>query len=326
MAGGYGKRPGNSMWACIWCKAVSIAWAVLADRSDSAEYTGSIFVLHLCVHEVILIALGQDEQISIEAGKYAKFFIPTLIAFASSQNLIRFLQTQNLVYPMLACSGLAAAIHVPLCWVLVYKTSLGFTGAALSTSICNWINVILLYGYITLSPLCSLTRVPLSLQSLKYTGSFVKLALPSAAMLWHALAGDGVPTKRQRGADRWGYRWELEALRGATANSWPRSLAFDAAAAAKWDRELLAIQSMRDWSDADVARALGTTEHGGDEAWRAGVREKEAHLGMASKGYETDGVTACMSHGNYGLGKVDRGKGVAWKRVLSDDFAFEKKQ
>ncbi|MCO5581247.1 hypothetical protein L7F22_035125 [Adiantum nelumboides] len=132
---------------------------------------------------VILIALGQDEQISTEAGKYAKFLIPTLFAFASSQSLIRFLQTQSLVYPMLACSGLAAAIHVPLCWVLVYKTSLGFTGAALSTSICNWINVILLYGYITLSPSCSMTRAPLSLHSLKYTGSFVKLALPSAAML-----------------------------------------------------------------------------------------------------------------------------------------------
>ncbi|KAI5060272.1 hypothetical protein GOP47_0024692 [Adiantum capillus-veneris] len=131
----------------------------------------------------VLIALGQDEQISLEAGKYAKYLIPTLFAHASSQTLIRFLQTQSLVYPMLVCSGLAAAIHVPLCWLLVYKTSLGFTGAALSTSICNWISVILLYGYIIFSPSCSLTRAPLSLQSLKYMGSFFKLALPSAAML-----------------------------------------------------------------------------------------------------------------------------------------------
>lgn len=130
----------------------------------------------------ILIALGQDEQISLEAGRYAKFLIPTLFAHASSQTLIRFLQTQSLVYPMFLCSGIAAAIHVPLCWFLVYKTSLGFTGAALSTSICNWISVILLYAYIIFSPSCSKTRAPLSRQSLKYMGSFFKLALPSAAM------------------------------------------------------------------------------------------------------------------------------------------------
>ncbi|MCO5603639.1 hypothetical protein L7F22_057790 [Adiantum nelumboides] len=131
----------------------------------------------------ILILLGQDEQISLEAGKYAKFLIPTLFAHASSQTLIRFLQTQSLVYPMLVCSGVAAAIHVPLCWFLVYKTSLGFTGAALSTSIGNWINVILLYGYIIFSPACARARAPVSRQSLKYMGSFLKLALPSAAML-----------------------------------------------------------------------------------------------------------------------------------------------
>ncbi|MCO5546997.1 hypothetical protein L7F22_000437 [Adiantum nelumboides] len=132
----------------------------------------------------ILILLGQDEQISLEAGKYAKFLIPTLFAHASSQTLIRFLQTQSLVYPMLVCSGIAAAVHVPLCWFLVYKTSLGFTGAALSTSIGNWINVILLYGYIIFSPSCARARAPVSRQSLKYMGSFLKLALPSAAMLW----------------------------------------------------------------------------------------------------------------------------------------------
>ncbi|KAH7293571.1 hypothetical protein KP509_28G031300 [Ceratopteris richardii] len=130
----------------------------------------------------ILVAFGQDKQISQEAGKYARVLIPTLFAQASLQPLIRFLQVQHLVLPMLLFSGMATICHVLFCWVFVYKTSLGFIGAAASTSICNWINVILLYAYIMFSPSCSKSRVPLSLQSLKYTYEFSKLAIPSAAM------------------------------------------------------------------------------------------------------------------------------------------------
>ncbi|KAI5060261.1 hypothetical protein GOP47_0024681 [Adiantum capillus-veneris] len=130
----------------------------------------------------ILIILGQDRIISIEAGKYARWLIPSLFAHASSQPLIRFLLTQSLVWPLMVCSGIAAAFQVPLCWFLVHNTSFGFTGAALSTSIGCWTYAILLYIYVMLSSSCSKARAPLSLKALHVMGGFVTFAIPSAAM------------------------------------------------------------------------------------------------------------------------------------------------
>ncbi|MCO5585711.1 hypothetical protein L7F22_039647 [Adiantum nelumboides] len=130
----------------------------------------------------ILIGLGQDRIISMEAGKYAKWLIPSLFAHASSQPLIRFLLTQSLVCPLMVCSGIAAAFQVPLCWFLVHRTGFGFTGAALSTSIGCWTYAILLYIYVIFSSSCTKARAPLSLQALHLMKGFVTFAIPSAAM------------------------------------------------------------------------------------------------------------------------------------------------
>ena len=132
----------------------------------------------------ILAGLGQNKDISYEAGKYARWLIPTLFAQASAQPLIRFLQTQSLVYPMLLTSVISVVCHAPLCWFLVYKTSLGFEGAAISTSICNWINVVFLFLYVGFSPSCQRTRAPLTWKALHGMRSFLYLAFPSAAMVW----------------------------------------------------------------------------------------------------------------------------------------------
>ncbi|KAH7293770.1 hypothetical protein KP509_28G041500 [Ceratopteris richardii] len=144
----------------------------------------AVFPSFLCGYmKAILVAFGQDELISQEAGRYSRFLIPSLFAQASLQPLIRILQVQSIVNPLVLCSGVAILSHVLLCRYLLYNTDLGFIGAAISTSICNWINVVLLYGYVMFSPACSMIRTPLSLKSLEYTKSFSKLALPSAAMI-----------------------------------------------------------------------------------------------------------------------------------------------
>lgn len=55
--------------------------------------------------ESILIACGQDTSISFEAGIYARFMIPSLFAYGLLQCLNKFLQTQNIVFPMMIFSG-----------------------------------------------------------------------------------------------------------------------------------------------------------------------------------------------------------------------------
>ncbi|XP_059639537.1 protein DETOXIFICATION 16-like [Cornus florida] len=131
----------------------------------------------------ILKALGQDPAISSEAGLYAKFMIPSLPAYGLLQCLVRFLQTQNNVFPMTLSSGITTLLHILVCWVLVFKSGLGNRGAALANAISYWINVLLLALYVKFSPSCAKTWTGFSKEALHNILTFLKLAVPSAVMV-----------------------------------------------------------------------------------------------------------------------------------------------
>lgn len=63
----------------------------------------------------ILIFFGQDHEISIEAGKYTIYLIPSTFAAAILQCEIRFLQAQNNVLPMMLTTGITSLVHVFVC-------------------------------------------------------------------------------------------------------------------------------------------------------------------------------------------------------------------
>jgi MATE family multidrug resistance protein len=138
--------------------------------------------------EHILLALGQDETISEKAGEYTLCLIPMLFAYATGQPLIKFLQAQSLMIPLLLCTVSAFVCHVPICYAMVYKSGLGSRGAALATSLSNWINVLLLMAYVNFSRSCAATRRPLSFQAFHGLTVFLRLAIPSAVMTWCAFA------------------------------------------------------------------------------------------------------------------------------------------
>ncbi|XP_019707049.1 protein DETOXIFICATION 12 isoform X2 [Elaeis guineensis] len=131
----------------------------------------------------ILLFTGQDPLISLEAGKYAAWMIPGLFAYATAQPLIKFLQSQSLILPMLLSSMTTLCLHIPLCWVMVFKSGLGNVGAALSISISYWLNVFMLVLYIRYSASCKATRSPISKECFRGINEFLKLALPSAVMI-----------------------------------------------------------------------------------------------------------------------------------------------
>lgn len=132
----------------------------------------------------ILIFLGQDYEISTGAGTFNRWMIPSLFAYGLLQCLNRFLQTQNNVLPMMLSSGITAFLHILVCWGLVFKSGLGGKGAALAITISNWINVFLLAMYVKFSPACMKTWTGFSKEALHDILSFVKLAVPSAIMIW----------------------------------------------------------------------------------------------------------------------------------------------
>ncbi|KAI3908358.1 hypothetical protein MKX01_027380 [Papaver californicum] len=129
----------------------------------------------------ILIAVGQDPEISAEAGVYARYMIPCLFTYGLLQCHIKFLQTLNIVFPMMISSAMTALLHFLVCWVLVFKAGLRNRGAAMY------------------SGKCVRTWTGFSKEALHDTLNFVRLAIPSSimvclntcALLWMIPTGSG---------------------------------------------------------------------------------------------------------------------------------------
>lgn len=132
----------------------------------------------------ILIAMGQNLEIAEKSGEFARFLLPSLFAYVVNQPLMKFLQAQSLVFVM-SFSSLATLclFHIPLCYLLTFRLGIGFRGAAIATSISNWVNVAILASYVKLSPHCHRTWTGFSLAAFEDLWSFFTLAIPSAIMV-----------------------------------------------------------------------------------------------------------------------------------------------
>ncbi|KAH1033551.1 hypothetical protein J1N35_045725 [Gossypium stocksii] len=131
----------------------------------------------------ILLFFGQDPEISAEAGKYARFMLPSIFGFAIQECHIRFLQAQNNVVPMMIISGFTTLLHILVCWILVFKSGLGNKGAALANAFSYWTNALLLVLYVRTSPSCKKTWTGYSMEAFYGILKFLKLSIPSAIML-----------------------------------------------------------------------------------------------------------------------------------------------
>lgn len=134
--------------------------------------------------EQVLILLHQEPEIAKMAGLYLKYLIPGLFAYGFLQCLLRFLQTQSVVIPLVICSLVPFIIHVGLAYLLTYHTTLGFKGAALAAAISLWLSFIMLALYVNYSEKFKYTWEGLSMECFQYVLPNMKLAIPSAVMVW----------------------------------------------------------------------------------------------------------------------------------------------
>ncbi|KAA3453056.1 protein DETOXIFICATION 18-like [Gossypium australe] len=132
--------------------------------------------------EPILIFLQQDAEISKTAALYIKYLIPGLFAYGLVQNILRFLQSQSILMPLVWFSVLPLALHLGIVYALVNWTDLGFKGAPLAASISLWISLVLLSFYVVLAQRFEETWPGLSSESFRLVFPNLKLAIPSAAM------------------------------------------------------------------------------------------------------------------------------------------------
>ena len=73
------------------------------------------------------------------------------------------------------------------CWIayaLVHRTTLGYKGAPLAASISLWLSTIMLAVYVKYAKIFGDTWKGFSSESFSHILSNLKLALPSAAMVW----------------------------------------------------------------------------------------------------------------------------------------------
>ncbi|PNT77640.1 hypothetical protein BRADI_1g66270v3 [Brachypodium distachyon] len=76
----------------------------------------------------ILLFFRLDPEIAMGAGSYIRWLTPALFVYGPLQCHVRFLQTQNIVLPVMLSAGVMALSHVLVCWLLVYKLDLGNNG------------------------------------------------------------------------------------------------------------------------------------------------------------------------------------------------------
>ncbi|KAH7353064.1 hypothetical protein KP509_19G077300 [Ceratopteris richardii] len=117
-------------------------------------------------------SFGKSRAIASKAGQYAGL-IPTLVGNATSRLFNKLLRTQSLVTLLLLISLSVSVFHAPICWMLVCKFGMGITGAVVAP----------LAIYDTFSPKYVQVRMPLSMETLQDLKPFLKLALPSVAMI-----------------------------------------------------------------------------------------------------------------------------------------------
>jgi MATE family multidrug resistance protein len=127
----------------------------------------------------------QSQDIAKIAALYMKFLIPGIFGYSILQNMLRFLQTQSVVMPLVILSAIPTLVHVGIAYGFVEWTSLSFIGGPIATSISLWISMIMLGLYIIFAKKFESTWKGFSMQSFNYLFTNLKLALPSAAMVWY---------------------------------------------------------------------------------------------------------------------------------------------
>ncbi|KAF8663809.1 hypothetical protein HU200_055140 [Digitaria exilis] len=131
----------------------------------------------------ILRLLRQSSAISAVSGRYARWCVPQLFAYAVNFPIQKFFQAQSRVWVMTAISGAVLAAHALLNWVVVAKLGRGMLGAALVGDASWWLLNAAQFVYLVGGSFPE-AWTGFSRKAFASLGGFVKLSVASAVMLW----------------------------------------------------------------------------------------------------------------------------------------------
>ncbi|GAA0152999.1 transporter [Lithospermum erythrorhizon] len=131
----------------------------------------------------VLILFGQDHVISHETQQFLTCLVPALFAYAPLQSTVRYFQMQSMIFPLILGSFVTICFHVPICWVLVFKSGLRSQGAAVAMGLSCWLNTAILGLYMKYSPRCNKTHPAMSMEAFHGITGFLRFGIPSALMV-----------------------------------------------------------------------------------------------------------------------------------------------
>ncbi|KAL7134927.1 hypothetical protein ABFS83_11G058200 [Erythranthe nasuta] len=138
-----------------------------------------------------LLLIGQTEDISRAAGKFALWMIPQLYAYALNFPIAKFLQAQSRIMAMAWIAAAALVLHVAFSWLLMLKLGWGMAGGAVVLNLSWWFIVVAQLVYI-FSGSCGGAWTGFSWRAFQNLWGFVRLSLASAVMLcletWYFMA------------------------------------------------------------------------------------------------------------------------------------------
>ncbi|XP_071711575.1 protein DETOXIFICATION 54-like [Rutidosis leptorrhynchoides] len=98
--------------------------------------------------ESIMLLMGQDVEITRTAATYCLYSLPDLLTNCLLQPLRVYLRSQGVTSPMMWCSLIAVAFHVPLNYGLVSWMRMGVKGVAIASVVTNLNMMVLMIGYV----------------------------------------------------------------------------------------------------------------------------------------------------------------------------------
>ncbi|VAI02311.1 unnamed protein product [Triticum turgidum subsp. durum] len=130
----------------------------------------------------ILRALHQPAAMSAVAGRYTRWVVPQLFAYAANFPLQKFFQAQSKVWAMTFISGVVLALHVVLNYVFVTRLGHGLFGAAMIGNVTWWIIILAQFAYLVSGCFPEAWK-GFSMLAFSNLAAFVRLSLASAVML-----------------------------------------------------------------------------------------------------------------------------------------------
>lgn len=133
-----------------------------------------------CFATPILKLLGEEDEIAVPAGKFAKLIIPQLFSYAINFPTQKFIQAQSKVNVLAWMNFLILLLHVLMLYLFIFVFGWGTNGAALAMDLSAWF---IAFGQVTYAIRWCEGWNGLSWAAFADIWPFVRLSCASAIML-----------------------------------------------------------------------------------------------------------------------------------------------